>query len=380
MGMSGSWWHTMPRRPATPDDAALEKETSWISQGRFNHNRFDMNRDKLAQSQLETRQETAEYLRWLPQVFIDQHGQPQNYFFPPNAQATNPNTDRDRMNRWTQIFGRANGAAFDSRGWVYVNRETYDLFYPGYLDSFTTLSGAVGMTYETDAGGELVTKKRDGTLATLAGGAARHFETALATIETAAKNREALLRDFATFRADAAKLAGGVLVSAERDPDRAAELASLLLRVGVSVRRTTAPVTVQTFLYDVPGAKRTAHTFPAGSLAIAYGQAQGHLARALLERNTALEPDFVNRQKAKRDRERERNENEAAEDFDFYDTTAWSLPLLFHLEAGRGGSVPREPTNRAAHARAGRYHACRNGESSSDATHRPRLRRAVCVR
>ncbi|MBC8143194.1 MAG: hypothetical protein H7Y38_17345, partial [Armatimonadetes bacterium] len=280
-------------------DGAFESETPWIAAGRFNHNRFDMNRDKIAQSQPETRQETAEYLRWMPHVFVDQHGQPQTYFFPPNAQATNPNTDRERMNRWTQTFGRANGAAFDSRGWAYVTRETYDLFYPGYLDSFTSLMGAVGMTYETDGGGELVTKKRDGTLTTLRDAAARHHETALTTVVTAAKNRTTLVADFATFRADATKFAGGVLISPERDPTRMGELASLLVRVGVEVRRTTAPVTVDTALYDVPGDKRGAHTFPVGSLIVPYGQAQGHLARALLERDTALEPDFAARQRRK---------------------------------------------------------------------------------
>ena len=172
------------------DSWAFENDTPWLMQGRFNHNRFDMNRDKIAQSQPETQQETREFLRWLPHVFVDQHGQPETYFFPPNAQATNPNIDRVRMEKWTTLFGKANGAAFDKNGWTYVNRETYDLFYPGYLDSFSSLCGAIGMTYETDGGGNLVTRKGDGTLTTLRDATAHHFETALATAQSAASNRK----------------------------------------------------------------------------------------------------------------------------------------------------------------------------------------------
>jgi hypothetical protein len=69
----------------SPESFAFEKEQPWAVSGRSNHYRFDLNRDKIAQSQAETRHETREYLRWNPQVFVDQHGQPEVYFFPPNA-------------------------------------------------------------------------------------------------------------------------------------------------------------------------------------------------------------------------------------------------------------------------------------------------------
>ncbi len=313
---------------------AFENETPWIMQGRFNHNRFDMNRDKIAQSQPETRQETREFLRWLPHVFIDQHGQPETYFFPPNAQATNPHVDRARMDKWTTTFGKANGAAFDKNGWAYVNRETYDLFYPGYLDSFTSLCGSVGMTYETDGGGNLVTKKGDGTLTTLRDAVAHHFEAAIATAKSAAANRVALVRDFAAFRRAATTQTGQVVISPTRDPRRAEEMTALLLRLGIEVRMLTVPVKSGTVRpYELTGAKPTARTFPAGSLVIDYAQPQGHLARALLERDTAMEPEFVKAQIAKRKINESRNENEPDESYEFYDTTAWSLPLIYGLEA-----------------------------------------------
>lgn len=318
---SAEWW-------------AFENETPWIMQGRFNHNRFDMNRDKIAQSQPETRQETREFLRWLPHVFVDQHGQPETYFFPPNAQATNPHVDRVRMEKWTTTFGKANGAAFDKNGWSYVNRETYDLFYPGYLDSFASLCGAIGMTYETDGGGNLVTKKNDGTLTTLRDATAHHFEAAIATARSAASNREALVRDFTTFRRSAITQTGQVIVSPTRDPKRAEEFAALLLHLGVEVKTLTVPLKITSARsYESAATKPTAQTFPVGSLVIDYAQPQGHLARALLERDTALEPEFVKAQIAKRKLNENRNENESTEEYEFYDTTAWSLPLIYGLEA-----------------------------------------------
>ncbi len=324
------------------DRWAFENETPWIAQGRFNHNRFDMNRDKVAQSQPETRQETREFLRWLPQVFADQHGEPEVYFFPPNAQATNPNVDPARVARWTQTFGHANGRVFDAHGWPFVSRETYDFFYPGYLDSFTTLCGAIGMTYETDGGGNLVTRKSDGSLTTLRDATAHHFETALATVQTASSNREALLRDFTAYRRSALAQSGRVLISATRDPGRARELASLLLRLGVEVRELIAPFTLKATTYEA-SAITAARTFPIGSLVIDYAQPQGHLAKALLERDTTVEPEFAKVQAAKRKCNDTRNTNEPTEEYEFYDTTAWSLPLLYGLDA-TADAPPIAPT------------------------------------
>jgi hypothetical protein len=104
----------------SPEPGAFETSQPSTIYGRLNHYRFDMNRDRVAMSQQETRQEVAEFLRWHPQVYVDQHGQVETYFFPPNAMSQNVNVDRDRVNKWTDIFGRATGKAFDDHGWTYL--------------------------------------------------------------------------------------------------------------------------------------------------------------------------------------------------------------------------------------------------------------------
>ncbi len=226
----------------SPEGFALEKETPWNAVGRFNHYRFDMNRDKMAQSRPETRQETAAFLHWHPQVFVDQHGQPPIYFFPPNAQSVHRQTDRDRIEKWTTLFGRANSVAFDRYGWQYVTREEFDLFAPIYLDSWTSLTGAIGMTYETDGGGSLARRRDDETISTLKDGTAHHFESALATLVAAARNREALLRDYLAYRRDSIEAGRTgrmrrIVILPGSDPGRAGELAGLLRRV--CCRKTT---------------------------------------------------------------------------------------------------------------------------------------------
>ena len=41
-------------------------------------------------------------------------------------------------------------------------RDVFDLYYPGYWDSWPSLVGASGMTFETDGGPELMLRKADG--------------------------------------------------------------------------------------------------------------------------------------------------------------------------------------------------------------------------
>ena len=328
------------------DGATFEKNIPWALRGRFNHYRFDMNRDRVAQSQIETRQETAAQLSWHPQVYIDQHGQPPVYFFPPNAEATNINVDPKRVTKWTEIFGKANAAGFDGYGWNYVVRETYDFFAPVYLDSFATLSGAIGMTYETDGGGNLARKRDDGTISTLRDAVAHHMETALTTLQTAASRHEELLHDFAVYRHKAidegktGKLRR-VIIPASNDMGRMAEFAALLNRVGVEAAETTAPFdTMSAHSYMAKDTKAVKRTFPAGSLIVEMSQPQGFVAKAFLEPDAQFDPAFVKAQIAKRDRNEKRNENEAKEGYEFYDITAWSLPLAFAFDAAWTEDAP----------------------------------------
>jgi hypothetical protein len=322
-----------------PNNDAYEHGQPWATHGRFNHYRFDMNRDKLAVSQPEVRQEIAEYLRWHPHVYVDQHGETDQYFFPPVALPINANVDLGLQERWLDVFGRANAASFDRFGWDYFNRKTYDFFYVGYLDIWSALNGAVGMTYETDGGGNrgFSWRRDDGTVITLRDGIARHFTTAMATIDAAVAQREAKLRDYVAFRRAAVDEGRtgqmkSVVILPGKDPARAAHLVANLRRVGVEVGVAPAEFASKA-AHDYAGGAAAPRRFEAGAYVVDLAQPQGRLARAYLEPEAELNPEFVKDELAKQGRNRQRGDGTPHEGAGFYDVTAWSLPYAFGLEA-----------------------------------------------
>jgi hypothetical protein len=323
----------------SPDPGSLEKSEPWSIHGRFNHYRFDMNRDVMTTTQREVRALVAGYLRWHPMVAIDQHGQTPHYFFPPTAAPMNANLVDTGFDRWMEIYGRANATAFDRYGWMYYSRDVFDFYGPFYWDSWPSLTGAIGMTYETDGGGHrgILIRRPDGSLLSFRDGIAKHYVTALATIEATAAHRRERVRDYLGFRRSAIEAGRTdtmkrVVFVPGSDPVRAAQLAATLLRSGIEVRRTSAAFAssrAHAFADDSVRARR----FDAGAYVIDLAQPQGRLARALLEPSPALDSVFARLQLERFERNQRRGANVDQEGYEFYDVTAWSLPVTFGVEA-----------------------------------------------
>ena len=314
---------------------AYEHQEPWSITGRLNHNFFDLNRDLISLSQSESQAATAAFLEWHPQVLADHHGQTKEYFFPPPAPPVNPNLPEKITIKWLETFGKSNAGAFDQYAWPYFVREMFDLFYPGYWDSWSSLHGATGMTYETDGGGPLGYKWRreDGTLLTLRDGIAKHVTASLATVLTAAANRETRLRDYRDFFETTLKeLKRKFYLVPGKDPQNAAELVSLLMKQGIEVSRINSDLKLlkaSDYFGDPPGER----TIPAGSLVVDTAQPYGRMATALLDIETPEDSDFVKRQEALRRANETKGSEEAKQDYEFYDVTAWSLPLAMGVEA-----------------------------------------------
>lgn len=304
--------------------------------GRANHYRFDMNRDRVSMSQAETRQEVALFLKWHPHVYVDQHGQVETYFFPPVQQSVNSNVNRDRYNKWTEIFGRKTGAAFDKEGWTYFIRQDYDLYNACYLDSHTSLMGAIGITHETDGGREMSSRREDDTILTLLDGIEKHFVSALAVIESATENREGLLQSYSEFKSEAVtgKHAGKMqrVILASEDPRELKRLADHLARMGI-VSKFAAKDWTQKKANDYWSAATGKQSFKAGSLVIDMAQSQGPVAKAMLEPGSNFEPEFIQRQlNLAKSRKAEKRDPEL-DSFEFYDLTGWALPYAYNLRA-----------------------------------------------
>ena len=316
------WFHRTRGVRANINPDAFEHQEPWPG-GRFNHYLIDMNRDWTWQSQRETQARVAAYREWHPQVFVDFHEMFYNstYFFPPDAKPINANLPK-AVEDWLDIFGRANAAEFSKRGWAFFVAERFDLFYPGYGDSWPSLHGAIGMTYEMAGHGRAGTaiEREDGTILTLADRVERHYTTGITTVRTAAQHKNELLRY--TYDAARAQIDGGrntfliVPGSPNFDP-----LIAMLRRQDVRVDMLGAPATIRATRLDREAVE--SRSFPAGTAVVSTRQPLGALANTLLEKAPALHQGFVEEQRAKTD---------ADEPDDFYDLTTWSLPLAMNVE------------------------------------------------
>ena len=210
-----------------PDQASwsAEHDEPWPG-GRGNHYLFDLNRDAFIQSQPETRGKLSVFREYTPHVVVDLHemGGNSSYFFPPTAPPNNPWLT-DQQLALMDVFGAANASTFDRRGFTYFNRDTYDAFYPGYMDMWPMIHGALAMTYEQASARALVLRRDDGDLLTYADGVLHHFTAAIQTAETAALNRERILTEYLAFRRGAIILGregpAEYILTSEHDPGMA---------------------------------------------------------------------------------------------------------------------------------------------------------------
>ncbi len=321
-------------RGSPTDASALNNVGSWPGP-RTSHYYFDLNRDWYTQSHPESRGRVRSFLQWWPHVAVDLHemGTSSTFYFAPPREPDNRNNPK-HLPKWFDIFAAAHGSAFDEHGWSYFRREGYDSFYPGYGEGWPMLTGAIGMLFESASSGGGAVRRGDGTIRTLKQAAWEHYTAEWATVQTSARRRTELVRDYAAARANAITVhARGpirAIVIARDSQGRADSLAQKLLDNGIDVLRLSGNSVVPGAL--AYGARTAAAaTVRGGSYVVDLAQPQGHLAKALLEPDAALDSAFIAfelelRRTGQPDR--------------FYDLTAWSLPLAWRVDAYTAPAVP----------------------------------------
>lgn len=331
-----TWYHQVARAGGDPDPASREHDEPWPG-GRANHYLFDLNRDWAWLSQPETRARAEQYLRWWPLVHVDFHemSPESTYFFFPAAAPINPNLPESTL-AWAETLGRANAAAFDRFGWLYYTGEAFDLFYPGYGDSWPSLHGAIGMTYEQAGGGSggLRYLRRDGVELTLAERLHHHHVAGMATLLGAVERKAELQQDFYAFRQGAIEAGWAGTITEFLFPpgqgERLDRLVALLTAQGIEVKTLAAEVLADG-LVDFHGVKHPAVRLPEGTRSVSLDQPTGRLARALLEPHSKVSDAY------------------------FYDVSAWSLPMAMSVEGYVAESrldamrLPIEPEPEAGH-------------------------------
>ena len=302
-----------------PDRISAQHDEPWPG-GRTNHYLFDMNRDWFALTQPESRARVQTLQEWYPLVFVDLHemGGDSTYYFAPEAVPYNPHLAKNQRTN-LEIFGRNNAKWFDANGFDYFTREIFDAFYPGYGASWPAYYGAIAMTYEQASSRGLAFGRRDGETLYYRDTVRQHFVASVSTAEAAANNRELLVRDFYEYRRSAIEEGRNddgprqIALSSAGDATMADKLAGLLAAQGVEVRRTQAAATGC-------GEGR----LPAGSYLIDTDQPAKRFIRNMLDPQVDMDEEFLALQEARR----ARNLRDQ-----IYDVTAWSLPLMFGVEA-----------------------------------------------
>lgn len=309
------------------DKNAIEHNEDWPS-GRTNHYFFDLNRDWAWLTQPESQARIKAYREWMPQVHVDFHEMWYNssYFFFPPFKPVNKNIPATTI-AWDKIFGKANAEAFDKHGWSYWSGESFDLYYPGYGDSWPSLHGAIGMTYEQAGSVGVRIRRADETVLTLRDRIEHHSTTSFATLRTASENRIKLLREFYQFFKEALQEGntGSIkefIVDPTRDPVLATKMVTLLMNQGIEVGQATEKFTCND-LATYFSKETVSKNFPTGSYIIKLDQPAKHFIMALMEQEPVLKDTF------------------------FYDISTWSLPLAYGVEtywSGKNLSVPTTTT------------------------------------
>jgi len=328
-----------------PEPLDVEHGRAWPG-GRTNHYLFDLNRDFFLKTQIESQQRAEVYHEWMPHVFADLHemGSNSTYFFSPPMPPYNEYTKPVLM-KWWKIIAQANATAFDHFGWGYYTRQSFDSFYPGYGTSYPSINGSVGMTYEQASARGVSISRDDGTVLTLREASWHHFTTSLATLRVTAERREEKIRDFHEFFKIALNEAETdpikeIILNPQNDPQTCAKLIRNLLQERVVIDRATSSFS-NSKATGYFSKKTGAQTFPAGSYIISLNQPQKILIKALLAPDSPLGAEFIAAEKERK---------EKGERSQFYDVTAWSLPLTYGIDAywtGTRSHVDTEPVTEA---------------------------------
>lgn len=308
-----NWYNMMVGESMDVDPMAVEHAEPWPG-GRTNHYYFDLNRDWSWQTQVETQQRMRLFKQWMPHVHVDFHEQGVNspYYFAPAAQPVHEEVTA-WQNELQEIIGRNHARYFDAEGWLYFTKESFDILYPGYGDSFPMFNGAIGMTYEQAGSGRagLGIETALGDTLTLRQRLTQHMTAGLSTVEATALNHERVVDEFEAYFDRAVSDPPGdyaaYVVHTSSSGRREARLAEHLDRLGIRYGAAAADQSVSGMDYRSGEMGRQA--IKAGDLVIPAAQPRAVLTRVLFDPEVVLTDTLT------------------------YDITGWALPFAYDVDA-----------------------------------------------
>ncbi|MHA6248829.1 M14 family metallopeptidase [Pontibacter sp. CAU 1760] len=308
------WYQQASNRGGNASPYAWEHYEPWPG-GRPNHYYFDLNRDWAWQTQVESKQRMEVYNKWLPQVHADFHemGAESPYYFSPAAKPFH-----ESITPWQRQFqntiGEYNRQAFDKNNWLYFTRESFDLFYPSYGDTYPTYQGAIGMTYEQGGSGRagLAYKKQDGDTLTLTDRITHHVAASKATVQATSEKADQLKQEFKKYYDNNQRNPSGdykafVLKVNEQSAGNLKALTAYLDQQGIRYGYAGKSGSVKGYNYS-NGKTENVRLAPQ-DVVISMYQPKSTLLKVLFEPNARLEDSLT------------------------YDITSWAMPYAYGVQA-----------------------------------------------
>ena len=305
------WANTNKNQNLTADTNDREYNEVW-PRGRTNHYHFDLNRDWLPAQLPESQARIKSFTRWLPNILTDHHemGTNATFFFQPGIQSrVHPLTPKKNQ-ELTKKIGNFHADALNKIGSLYYTEESYDDFYYGKGSTYPDVNGSIGILFEqASSRGHL--QESDNGLLSFAFTIRNQFTTAFSTLTAAQNMRVELLnymRDFySNARAEAQKSKQKAIVfGQEKDERTTYELAKVLRRHKIDIHRLEKSFRYKGKTYQ-----------PNSSYVIPLEQKKNKLIRGMFDKLTQFEDSL------------------------FYDISAWTFPLAFHLDYDKLTSLPQ---------------------------------------
>ena len=280
--------------------------------GRTNHYWFDLNRDWLLLSQIESQARIKQFHKWQPHVVDDHHemGSDKTFFFQPGVpERTNPLIPQRNINL-TNKLGVYHAQALMEKGMSFYTKESYDDFYPGKGSTYPDINGSVGILFEQASarGGYLQT---DEGMRSLREGIDNQFRTALSTLKGAFALRSELQdykKDFFINSLNSAKKEtfNGYVIDLDNELIKAQKLADYLNLHNIKVSMLSNDININK------------HTYKAQtSLYIPIDQKQYTLIKSLFSDRTSFK------------------------DNTFYDVSAWNISMAWGLKHAKVKTKPK---------------------------------------
>ena len=252
----------------------------------------------------------------MPHVHCDYHEMGYNspYYFAPAAEPYH-----EAITDWQREFqveiGQAAAAKFDARGELYYTRESFDLLYPSYGDTYPMYNGAIGMTYEQGGSGRagVLVERADGTLLSLRERIDNHVESSLSAIETSARLAGRLVDELAAFhetnRTQPLGRFGGYHIPVDAaNASRVDRLVEFLERHEIECERATSTSRpVSAWEYGANNNRKV--VIKPGDLLISSYQTHSRILDVLFDPDPALTDSLT------------------------YDITTWSVPYAYGLQS-----------------------------------------------